>query len=138
MNDPTQSGRVFARLSIVQAVAHLASAVAYALSTPFKLYMLGDYVSVSFLLLAALGVLNWAWGPGLLCGGWAFELSIYLRGVLARLQSALEGGATGEDQLLLQIFVLSAWLLVVTLGFGFSVKLCIRDARSRASASPNR
>jgi hypothetical protein len=115
-------------LSVAQAFLHLGAAVAFAITAPFHLYTLCDFVSVALLFLGALGALRWGWALGIVCAGWAFELAIYLRAVLARLESVLGG----DDQLLLQLAVLGAWLLVVVLGFALSARLCIADSTHHA------
>ena len=128
MNDLSESTTFLARAALAQGVVHLGSAVAFAFTTPFRLYMLGDYVSVLVLVLGSLGVLWWNWGAVLLCAGWAFELAIYLRAVLSRLDTVLASSGQADRQLVLQLCVMTLWLVLIVVAFLFSVRLCIRNS----------
>jgi hypothetical protein len=75
----SRSEKILASLTIAQVTLHLFSSAVYAANNPVRPVFFVDFASIILLLLGALGLLRWKWGPGPLCGAWGFELFLYLQ-----------------------------------------------------------
>jgi hypothetical protein len=131
-----RSTRIFAWVTVAQAILHFSSSSAYALTQNIEPVFFVDFVSIGLLLLTVVGLLRWSWGLGPLCGAWGFEFCLYCRAVLQRVGSLCAEVPVDHRQLLTEVYALSVWLTLVAIAFTFSVVLCIRSARSRNTDSP--
>lgn len=125
----TRSAKWFVYYSLLAATLHFVGETwIHLLYGQFLPMLIVDYIAIALVILGALGLLRFDWGPGLLCGGWGFTFCLNYRTFFWRVETMLNDTSTTVIEN--TAYVLGVALVFSVLAFFYSAWICIQNEKA--------